>query len=372
MTLRRSAAAIAAVVFLPSAAPAADTKEVPLTKREERAKFHPDAAPMPAADRLKGYERRLEMETASPLSALRFRSVGPELQGGRIVAIEAPAAKPDTIFVAFASGGLFRSDNRGGSWTPLFDRESTLTIGALALGDADGNVLWIGTGEANSSRTSYAGTGVFKSTDGGKSWTNTGLRDSHHVGKIVVDAKNPDTAWVAAMGPLYTSGGDRGVFRTTDGGKRWTRTLHVDEKTGAIDLVRDPTRPDILYAATWERDRKPWNFLESGPGSGVWKSSDGGVTWKRLAGGFPQGEAVGDRPRALGGEARPPLRGPGRPDAAPRGRGAGRGGAARRADAAAAEGAVGRAVREARPGGGPALPRGERFPEEAEGEGADP
>ena len=293
MTLRCFAAAIAAVVFLPFAAPAADTKEVPLTKREERAKFHPDAAPMPAADRLKGYERRLEMETASPLSALRFRSVGPELQGGRIVAIEAPAAKPDTIFVAFASGGLFRSDNRGGSWTPLFDRESTLTIGALALGDADGNVLWIGTGEANSSRTSYAGTGVFKSTDGGKSWTNTGLRDSHHVGKIVVDAKNPDTAWVAAMGPLYTSGGDRGVFRTTDGGKRWTRTLHVDEKTGAIDLVRDPTRPDILYAATWERDRKPWNFLESGPGSGVWKSSDGGVTWKRLAGGFPQGEAVG-------------------------------------------------------------------------------
>jgi len=236
---------------------------------------------------------RLEMEKSSPLAAVRFRNVGPESQGGRIVDIAAPKNLPDTLLVAFASGGLFRTENRGGSWTPLFDGESSMTIGAIAVADPDGQILWVGTGEANSSRTSYSGTGVFKSVDAGKSWKNTGLSESHHVGKIVVDAKSPETVFVAAVGPLYTQGGDRGVFKTTDGGATWRRTLFVDEKTGAIDLVQDPTRPNVLYAATWQRDRKAWDFLESGPGSGVWKSTDRGETWKRLSGGFPQGDVVG-------------------------------------------------------------------------------
>ncbi len=265
----------------------------PLSKTEERGRFHPRVLPMPGAERLAGYAKRLEMERASPLSALRFRNVGPEVQGGRIVDIAAPRSAPDTLLVAFASGGLFRTENRGGSWEPLFDHESAMTIGAIAIGDADGKVLWVGTGEANSSRTSYAGTGVFKSTDAGKSWRNMGLPDSHHIGRIVVDAKSPETAWVAAVGPLYSDGGDRGVYKTTDGGSTWRRTLFVDERTGAIDLVQDPTRPAILYAATWERDRKAWDFLESGPASGIWKSEDGGETWRRLAGGFPQGDVVG-------------------------------------------------------------------------------
>ncbi len=292
MRLRRPAAALAALLVLSTVADA-ETKETPLTKSEERAKFHPDAAAVPVAARLRGWEERVAREKASPLAGLKFRNVGPELQGGRIVAIGFPAGQPDTLLVAYASGGLFRSDNRGGSWTPLFDDQSAMTIGAFALGDPDGRVIWVGTGEANSSRTSYAGTGIFKSTDGGKSWTNTGLHDSHHVGKIVVDAKDPDTVWVAAMGPLYTTGGDRGIYRTTDGGRSWTRTLYVDARTGAIDVVQDTARPDVLYAATWERDRKAWNFLESGSGSGVWKSTDRGTTWKRLGGGFPQGDAVG-------------------------------------------------------------------------------
>ncbi len=267
--------------------------ELPLSKTAQLAKFHPAAAPMPGAERLKGYARRLAMEKSSPLAAIRFRNVGPEVQGGRIVDIVAPAARPDSLLVAFASGGLFRTENRGGSWTPLFDDESSMTIGAIAVGDAVGKVLWVGTGEANGSRSSYAGTGVFKSVDGGKTWKNTGLPDSHHIGKIVVDPKSPDTVWVAAAGPLYTFGGERGVYKTTDGGATWRRTLFVDEKTGAIDIVQDPSRPEVLYAATWERDRKPWDFLESGAGSGIWKSSDGGETWRRLSGGFPRGDVVG-------------------------------------------------------------------------------
>ena len=265
----------------------------PLTKAEERAKFNPRATGMDGDTRLKGYASRLEMEKASPLTAIRFRNVGPEAQGGRIVAIEAPRNRPETLLVAFASGGLFRTENRGGSWTPLFDHESSITIGDIAVGDADGNVLWVGTGENNSSRTSYAGTGVFKSTDAGKTWKNTGLHDSQHIGRIVVDWKSPDTVYVASLGPLYTVNEERGVFKTTDGGATWKKVLFVDERTGAVDLVQDPAHPEVLYAALWERDRKPWNFLESGPGSGIYKTTDAGATWKKLGGGFPQGDTVG-------------------------------------------------------------------------------
>jgi photosystem II stability/assembly factor-like uncharacterized protein len=264
-----------------------------LTKEEERERFHPRSAGMDAATRLAGFERRREMEKASLLRALRFRSVGPEVQGGRVVDIEAPAAHPETLLVAFASGGLWRTENRGSSWTPLFDDESSITIGDFAIADASGQVLYVGTGENNSSRTSYAGTGVFKSTDGGATWRNVGLTDSHHVGRVLVDPRDPQTVHVAALGHLYTENPERGVFKTTDGGATWTRTLFVDERTGAIDVVLDPSQPDVLYAATWERARTAGNFLESGPGSGIWKSTDAGRTWSRLEGGLPTGATVG-------------------------------------------------------------------------------
>lgn len=265
----------------------------PATKSEEAARFHPSARGMPAAPRLAGYERRLAMERATPFASLRFRNVGPEIQGGRIVDLDAPRERPGTLFVAFATGGLWRTDNKGGSWTPLFDSESSIGLGAIAVGDARGEVLWAGTGEANSSRTTYAGTGVFRSGDGGRSWTNTGLADSHHVGKLLVDAASPDVVFAAAMGPLYTDGGERGLYRTTDGGKSWAKVLGGPGRTGAIDVVQDPKDPRLLYAALWERDRKPWNFLESGPGSGIFRSRDGGATWSRLGGGLPQGDVVG-------------------------------------------------------------------------------
>jgi photosystem II stability/assembly factor-like uncharacterized protein len=265
----------------------------PATKTEEARRFHPPAHGMPAAPRLAGFERRLAMESASPFAGLTFRNVGPELQGGRIVDLDAPRSRPDTLFVAFATGGLWRTDDKGGTWTPLFDAESSIGLGAIAVGDAQGDVLWAGTGEANSSRTTYAGTGVFKSTDGGKTWKNTGLHDSHHVGKILVDPASPDDVLVASMGPLYTDGGERGLYRTTDGGATWTKVLGGPGRTGAIDVVRDPKDPKLLFAALWERDRKPWSFLESGPGSGIFRSRDGGATWTRLEGGLPQGDVVG-------------------------------------------------------------------------------
>lgn len=265
----------------------------PATKTEEARRFHPAARGMDAAARLAAYEKRLAMEKASPFANLTFRNVGPELQGGRIVDVDAPRSRPDTLFVAFATGGLWRTDDKGGTWTPLFESESSIGLGAIAVGDAEGNVLWAGTGEANSSRTTYAGTGVFKSTDGGKSWKNTGLHDSHHVGRILVDPASPDDVLVASMGPLYTDGGERGLYRTTDGGRSWKKVLGGPGRTGAIDVVRDTGDPRLLYAALWERDRKPWSFLESGPGSGIFRSRDRGATWTRLEGGLPQGDVVG-------------------------------------------------------------------------------
>ncbi len=265
----------------------------PLTKEQERQMFHPRRLGMEAAARQAGYQKRLEMEKASLLSEIRFRNVGPEVQGGRVVEIAAPANHPDSLLVAFASGGLWRTDDRGGAWSPLSDDEPTLTIGSFALADGDGRTIYVGTGESNSSRTSYAGAGMFKTADGGKSWQPIGLSDTHHIGKVVVDPRDPQTVYVAAVGHLYTENAERGVFVTRDGGKSWAKTLFVDDRTGAIDLVQDPKNPDVLYAAMWERARSAANFLESGPGSGVWKSVDAGRNWKRLSAGLPAGATVG-------------------------------------------------------------------------------
>ncbi len=238
----------------------ADEKPL-LTKEQERRKFHPRRLGMEAAARQAGYEKRLEMEKASLLSEIRFRNVGPEVQGGRVVEIAAPANHPDSLLVGFASGGLWRTDNRGGAWTPLLDGGPTLTIGSFALADADGRTIYVGSGESNSSRTSYAGSGMYKTTDSGKTWQAIGLSDTHHIGKVLVDPRDSQTVYVAAVGHLYTENAERGVFVTRDGGRTWAKTLFVDERTGAIDLAQDPKNLDVLYAATWERARTAANFL---------------------------------------------------------------------------------------------------------------
>lgn len=261
-------------------------------KLDELRLFHKKVEGMPATERLAGFEARKRMEAATPYSAISFRSVGPETQGGRIVDLASVENKPGTLFVAFATGGLWRTDNMGDTWESLFDRESTIGIGDIAV-SRDGRTIWVGTGEANSSRTSYAGTGIFKSTDGGKTWANKGLHESHHIGRVLIHPTNPSRAYVAVIGHLYTWNKERGVYRTDDGGNTWKQILATDERTGAIDIAMDPSNPNVLYASMWERDRRAWNFLESGIGSGLFKSSDGGDTWRKLGGGLPDGQFLG-------------------------------------------------------------------------------
>ncbi|MGQ9619273.1 MAG: VPS10 domain-containing protein [Candidatus Aminicenantia bacterium] len=233
------------------------------------------------------------MRNTSIFRNLKWRCVGPEFMGGRITDIEIPQNKEFTIYIGVASGNVWKTENNCTTWTPIFDGESTFTIGDIAIAPSNPEIIWVGTGESNSSRSSYAGTGVFKSTDGGKTWKNMGLHDSHHIGRIIIHPENPNIVFVAVVGHLFTENEERGLFKTTDGGKTWKKVLYINSRTGVSDVVFDPSDPNIIYAASWERIRRPWNFIGSGEGSGIWKSTDGGETWKRLTNGFPTGKNVG-------------------------------------------------------------------------------
>lgn len=268
----------------------------PPAKTEQAEKFHPAIATPSAEARLAAFSQRKKLQAESTLNAIPFRSVGPLGQGGRLVGIAADDRQPSAWLVAFATGGLWYTRNEGADWTPLFDHESAFALGSIAVKWGQPGVpetIWAGTGEANASRSSYAGAGIFKSTDGGKTWACMGLKNSHRIARILMDPRNPEVVFAAAQGPLYTEGGERGVFKTADGGKTWNLVLAAPARTGAMDLMLDPTNPDIVYATLWEKDRKPNDFLESGPGSGIYKSTDGGLTWKRLEGGFPSGSGIG-------------------------------------------------------------------------------
>jgi photosystem II stability/assembly factor-like uncharacterized protein len=244
-------------------------------------------------DRMAAAELRQQMIDDSPLKGISFRSVGPTVMSGRVVDIDVNPLDPTHFFVAYASGGLWETRNNGQSFQPLFDHEAVMTIGDIAVYWADTSI-WVGTGEVNSSRSSYAGLGVYHSSDKGESWEHLGLLETHHIGRIVLHPEDPQVAWVASLGPLYTQQGEQGVFHTHDGGKTWTHSL--DTGVGAVDLVIHPNNPDRLYASLWERSRKAWNFKGNGSGSGVYESLDGGHTWKHMTGatsGFTQGEGVG-------------------------------------------------------------------------------
>lgn len=236
----------------------------------------------------------VDLSDSALVATLSFRSIGPAVMSGRIEDI-AVASSPGTMggelgtvfYVGSASGGVWKTVNGGMSWTSVFDHERTASIGAVAVAPSSSNVVWVGTGEDNNQRSVSYGDGVYKSTDGGRTWTNMGLEHSQQVGRIRVHPTNPDVVWVAAAGPMWASGGERGVFKTTDGGETWKQTLSVDEYTGAADLVLDPSDPDVLYAATHQRERRAFNYVGGGPGSGIWKSTDGGETWTRLSTGLP-------------------------------------------------------------------------------------
>ncbi|MEZ5038659.1 MAG: glycosyl hydrolase [Saprospiraceae bacterium] len=248
-----------------------------------------------AADRIESFNQRKQLEQQSIVNGVAFRSVGPTVFSGRVVDIDVSPTDPSHFYVAYASGGLMKTENNGITFTPIFDKEAVLTTGAVAV-DWKNNVIWLGTGEVNSSRSSYAGAGMYKSTDGGKTWQHLGLGESHHIGRIVLHPKDPNTAWVAVLGHLYSPNKERGIYKTTDGGKTWKQTLFVNEKSGAIDLILDPKNPKVLYAASWQRERSAWDFVEAGEGSGIYKSTDGGNKWELLStpsSGLPVGEGMG-------------------------------------------------------------------------------
>ncbi|WP_445383489.1 glycosyl hydrolase [Robiginitalea sp. IMCC43444] len=240
-------------------------------------------------------EAKAEMAENSIVKNLSLVNIGPSIMSGRVVDLAVNPDKPTEFFVAYASGGLWYTNNNGIRFSPVMDQTPTQNLGAVAVHWPSGTV-WAGTGENNSSRSSYAGIGLLKSNDMGKSWSYSGLPDSHHIGRISIHPQQPDEVVVAVSGHLYSDNPERGLYKTTDGGQSWKRVLYIDEGTGAIDLVRSPDNPDVLYASTWERERNAWNFTEAGRGSGIYKSADGGNNWTLVSGpglGFPTGEGTG-------------------------------------------------------------------------------
>lgn len=253
--------------------------------------------PTPADERIKSLQKRKEMDQKSLVNSINFRNIGPSIMSGRVVDIEVNPDDPTEFYVAYATGGLWHSTNNGQSFNSIFDSEDVIVLGDIAVnwGMKD-RIIWVGTGEVNSSRSSYAGLGMYKSSDNGKNWEYLGLPESHHIGKVQLHPTDPNTAWVAVLGHLYSPNKERGVYKTTDGGKSWKQTLFVDENTGAIDLDLNPQNPSEVYAAMWYRTRSAWNFEEGGKTSGIYKSTDGGATWTLLTkegAGFPTGAGAG-------------------------------------------------------------------------------
>lgn len=227
------------------------------------------------------------------LARLGFRSIGPAIMSGRIsdIAVPPPSHAGErlgkTFYVASAAGGVWKTTNAGVTYAPIFDDQRVSSIGAVAVAPTNASVVWVGSGESNNLRSSSWGDGVYRSVDGGESWTHMGLRASQHIARVVVHPQDENTVFVAAMGPLWAGGGERGFFKTTDGGRTWRNTLSAGPYTGVTDIVLDPSNPDVVYAATYQRDRRAYSFVGGGPESGLWKSTDGGERWTRLGTGLP-------------------------------------------------------------------------------------
>ncbi len=233
-----------------------------------------------------------EPKKADPMSSgtfagLKLRSIGPASVGGRIIAIAVDPNDFSRYFVGVASGGVWKTTNAGITWAPVFDNESSYSIGAVVLDPKNPLTVWVGAGENNSQRSVSYGDGVYRSDDGGKTWKNTGLKASERIGRIEIDPRNSDHIYVAAQGPLWGPGGDRGLFKTTDGGKTWKNILSISENTGVTDVVIDPRNPDTLYAASYQRRRHVWTLINGGPESAIYKSTDSGASWNKLKSGLP-------------------------------------------------------------------------------------
>lgn len=227
------------------------------------------------------------------VETIKFREIGPTRQGGRYVDFAVVDRSPKVFYAATASGGLWKTTNNGQSWSSIFDNENIISIGAVAVDQRDTSIVWVGTGEANNSRSSYWGNGIYKSTNGGKNWQNMGLPESHHIGRVLVDPRNSNVVYVAALGHLYSDNPERGLYKTTNGGRTWNKVLEVRKRDGkyigVVDVAMSPNDPNTLIAAAYDKIRTPWTFNEGGEGSGLYKSTDGGRTWDQLTNGLPGG-----------------------------------------------------------------------------------
>jgi photosystem II stability/assembly factor-like uncharacterized protein len=226
----------------------------------------------------------------STFRGIALRNIGPALTSGRVADFAVNPNDPAEFYAATASGGVWKTVNDGTTWEPIFDGEGSYSIGVVQLDPNNPHVVWVGTGENNGQRSVSYGDGVYKSVDGGKTWKNMGLKDSQHIGRIVIDPRNSDVVYVAAQGPLWNAGGDRGLYKTTDGGKTWSKVLSISDNTGVSDVVMDPRDPDVLYASAWQRRRHVWTYLGGGPESALYKTTDAGKTWTKLTNGLPSGE----------------------------------------------------------------------------------
>jgi photosystem II stability/assembly factor-like uncharacterized protein len=242
----------------------------------------------------KSLKGKKQLEKSSLVKNINFTNIGPTVMSGRVVDVDVNPNNTTEFYVGYASGGLWYTNNNGTTFTPVLDTSNTQNIGDIAV-DWNSETLWVGTGEKNSSRSSYAGIGILKSTDKGKTWANVGLLDSHHTSRILINPNNTDEVVIGIIGHLYSSNEERGVFKTSDGGKTWSKTLYIDENTGIIDVAVAPENFNIMYAASWERERKAWNFDGDGKNSAIYKSTDAGTSWTKIAdkSGFPTGEGVG-------------------------------------------------------------------------------
>ncbi len=227
------------------------------------------------------------------LKSLAFRNLGPFRAGSWVTSFAVPVSPPRahlyTFYVGTRNGGVWKTTNNGTTFEPVFDDQQALSIGDVAVDPSNPDVIWVGTGEAYCARSSSSGDGIYKSADGGKTWAFMGLRETQHIARIIIHPTNPDSVYVAAMGGLFSTNEERGVFKTTDGGKTWRKVLYENEKVGAIDLAIVQSAPDVLYAAMYEKVRLPWHYEPGGPGSGIYKTTDGGAAWERLEGGLPAG-----------------------------------------------------------------------------------
>src|SRR5262245_38106821 len=240
--------------------------------------------------------------TADGFKGLELRGLGPTLSTGRVADVEVDPNNPTRYFVASAVGGLWKSDNRGNTWHSVFDNGGSFNMCCVVIDPKNSEIVWLGTGENSNPRSATYGDGVYKSTDGGETFTRAGLESSEHIGNIKIDPRNSDVVYVAAQGPLWSAGGDRGVFKTTDGGKTWKAVLTVSADTGANEVVIDPNNPDVLYASMWQRRRGVGQMIGGGPETGLYKSTNGGGTWTKLSKGLPTGDvgriALGVDPKA--------------------------------------------------------------------------